>query len=157
MTPPETATKNPVGRPRVSVTPEQVRQLRSQGASWRQTAKALGIGTATAMRLVLSKDDGSHPNIHGDKLGPYRVDALIGKGGWARCTAVVPFAPPGFRLLRKREDGQGTAGIWSHPISGRSDAIPGQDRVGPCNAGDFSEGFPAQALPDLGERDSFRV
>jgi DNA invertase Pin-like site-specific DNA recombinase len=52
MTPPETATKNPVGRPRVSVTPEQVRRLRSQGASWRQTAKALGIGTATAMRLA---------------------------------------------------------------------------------------------------------
>jgi hypothetical protein len=55
MTPPRTATKNPVGRPRVTVTPEQVRQLRSQGASWRQTAKALGIGTATAMRLVLPK------------------------------------------------------------------------------------------------------
>ena len=54
--PPETATKNPVGRPRVSVTPEQVWQLRGQGASWRQTAKALGIGTATAMRLILSKD-----------------------------------------------------------------------------------------------------
>jgi hypothetical protein len=56
--PPEIAAKNPVGRPRVSVTREQVQQLRSQSASWRQTAKALGIGTATAMRLSLSKDDG---------------------------------------------------------------------------------------------------
>ncbi len=63
MTPPETATKNPVGRPRVSVTPEQVRQLQSQGASWRQTAKALGIGTATAMRLVRSRMTESRPNI----------------------------------------------------------------------------------------------
>ena len=46
-----------VGRPRVSVKPEQVRQLKNQGASWRQIAKALGIGTATAMRLFL-RDDG---------------------------------------------------------------------------------------------------
>ena len=61
--PPETATKNPVGRPRVSVTPQQVQQLRGQGASWRQTAKALGIGTATAMRLNLSRMMESRPNI----------------------------------------------------------------------------------------------
>ena len=63
MTPPETATKNPVGRPRVSVTAEQVLQLRSQDASWRQIAKALRIGTATAMRLLLSKNDRIRPNI----------------------------------------------------------------------------------------------
>ena len=63
MTPPETAQKNPVGRPRVSVTPEHVRQLRSQGASWRQIVKALGIGTATAMRLFLSRTIESRPNI----------------------------------------------------------------------------------------------
>ena len=63
MTPPETATKNPVGRPRVSVTAEQVWQLRSQDASWRQIAKALRIGTATAMRLLLSKNDRIRPNI----------------------------------------------------------------------------------------------
>jgi DNA invertase Pin-like site-specific DNA recombinase len=47
----ETGTKNPVGRPRVSVTPEQVRQLRSQGASWRRIAKILRIGATTARRL----------------------------------------------------------------------------------------------------------
>ena len=57
MTPPETATKNPVGRPRVGVTPEQVWQLRNQGVSWRKIGKALGIGTATAMRLFHSKND----------------------------------------------------------------------------------------------------
>ena len=61
--PPETATKNPVGRPRVTVTPLQVQQLLSQGASWRQTARALGIGTATAMRLSLSRMMESRPNI----------------------------------------------------------------------------------------------
>ena len=64
MMPPETASKNPVGRPRVSVTPQQVQQLRNQGASWRQTARALGIGTATAMRLSLSRMMESRPNIH---------------------------------------------------------------------------------------------
>jgi len=63
MMPPETATKNPVGRPRGSVTPQQVQQLRSQGASWRQTARALRIGTATAMRLSLSMMVESRPNI----------------------------------------------------------------------------------------------
>jgi hypothetical protein len=47
--------KHPVGRMRVSIKPDQVSQLRSQGASWRQIAKALGIGTATAMRLVQVK------------------------------------------------------------------------------------------------------
>ena len=63
MTPSETGTKNPIGRPRVSVTPEQVQQLLSQGASWRQTAKALGIGTATAMRLVPSRTIESRTKI----------------------------------------------------------------------------------------------
>ena len=58
MKPSSSDTKNRVGRPRVSVTSEQVQQMRIQGASWRQTAKTLGIGTATAMRLVLSKDEG---------------------------------------------------------------------------------------------------
>ena len=62
MTPPQTATKNPVGRPHVTVTPEQVRQLQSQGTSWRQIAKTLGIGTATAMRLFRS-NGGVRPNI----------------------------------------------------------------------------------------------
>ena len=40
------------GRPRVSVTPHQVRELRSQGMAWRPIAKLLAIGTATAMRLM---------------------------------------------------------------------------------------------------------
>ena len=53
--------KNRGGRPRVTAKPEQVRQLRSQGESWRRAAKALGIGTATAMRLLKSID-GTRPN-----------------------------------------------------------------------------------------------
>ncbi len=40
-----------VGRPRVAIKSEQVIQLRSMGTSWRQIAKALGIGTPTPMRL----------------------------------------------------------------------------------------------------------
>jgi transposase len=55
----EAAMKNRVGRPSVTIKPEQVYQLRGQGASWRRIAKALGIGTATAMRLFRSADGGS--------------------------------------------------------------------------------------------------
>jgi len=39
------------GRPRCSVDPEDVRQFRGAGLSWRQIARRFGIGTATAMRL----------------------------------------------------------------------------------------------------------
>ena len=52
MTPQGGLVKHPVGRPRVNIKPEQVSQLRNRGSSWRQIAKVLGIGTATAMRLV---------------------------------------------------------------------------------------------------------
>ena len=45
------------------IKPEEVNQLRNQGATWRQIAKALRIGTATAMRLFKSSD-GTCPNIH---------------------------------------------------------------------------------------------
>ena len=62
MTLSETSTKHPVGRPRVSIKPENVNQLRNQGATWRQIARALGIGTATAMRLSKSSDNAC-PNI----------------------------------------------------------------------------------------------
>ena len=58
----EAAVKNRGGRPRVTATPEQVQQLKGQGISWRRTAKALGIGTATAMRLLRSIN-GTRPNI----------------------------------------------------------------------------------------------
>jgi hypothetical protein len=50
-----------VGRPSVSVKPEQVGQLKTQDVSWRRIGKALGIGTATAMRLFKSLD-GARPN-----------------------------------------------------------------------------------------------
>jgi hypothetical protein len=48
--------KRRVGRPHVCVKPEDVNEMRSQGASWRQIGKALRIGTATAMRLSKSCD-----------------------------------------------------------------------------------------------------
>jgi DNA invertase Pin-like site-specific DNA recombinase len=54
MTSSGTSARKLVGRPRVSITPEQVQELRSEGISWRKIAKALGIGTATAMRLLRS-------------------------------------------------------------------------------------------------------
>jgi hypothetical protein len=63
MTPHQGFVKHPVGRPRVSVNSQQVLHLRSEGASWRQISKALGIGTATAMRLVRARDE-ARPNTH---------------------------------------------------------------------------------------------
>ncbi len=62
MMPSETPVKQPVGRPRVKITPRQVQQLRGRGASWRQIAKAFQIGTATAMRLFRT-NDGVRPNF----------------------------------------------------------------------------------------------
>jgi hypothetical protein len=50
------AAKRRVGRPSVSVTPEQVDELKCQDVSWRRIGKTLGIGTATAMRLLRSLD-----------------------------------------------------------------------------------------------------
>ncbi len=39
------------GRPRCIVGHTDVAELRGRGSSWRQIARTLGIGTATAMRL----------------------------------------------------------------------------------------------------------
>ncbi len=39
------------GRPKCGVSSAEVLKLRNEGHSWRQIAKALGIGTATAIRL----------------------------------------------------------------------------------------------------------
>ena len=65
--------KNRGGRPRVTVKPEQVHQLISQGIGLRRTAKALGIGTATAMRLFRSID-GTCPNTQ--DVGPKTKDEI---------------------------------------------------------------------------------
>jgi hypothetical protein len=73
MTPHQGFVKHPVGRPRVSIKPEQVRHLRSKGASWRQISKALGIGTATAMRLVKPSDE-ARPYTH--HVSPKTADEL---------------------------------------------------------------------------------
>ena len=48
------AAKRRVGRPSVSIKPEQVDELKRQDVSWRRIGKVLGIGTATAMRLFRS-------------------------------------------------------------------------------------------------------
>jgi hypothetical protein len=55
--------KRSVGRPRVSIKPEQVDELKRQDVSWRRIGKALGIGTATAMRLLRSIER-ARPNTH---------------------------------------------------------------------------------------------
>jgi predicted transcriptional regulator len=61
-----TMSANSVGRHRVRITVEQVRELRNRNASWREIAKALGIGTATAMRLFRSSDV-ARPNIQDER------------------------------------------------------------------------------------------
>jgi hypothetical protein len=57
----DTNLKRKVGRRCVSIQPEQVDLLKRQEVSWRRIGKALGIGTATAMRLFKSID-GARPN-----------------------------------------------------------------------------------------------
>ena len=52
-----TPNTNPVGRPRVRITPEQVRELKDRGAHGAKSRKRSGIGTATAMRLFRSIDE----------------------------------------------------------------------------------------------------
>lgn len=54
--------KRTVGRPRVTIKPEQVNELKRQDVSWRRIGKVLGIGTATAMRLFRSIER-ARPNI----------------------------------------------------------------------------------------------
>ena len=61
MTAPDASAKRRVGRPNVKIKPEQVRELKDKGVSWRRIAKSLGIGTATAMRLFKSLD-GTRPD-----------------------------------------------------------------------------------------------
>jgi hypothetical protein len=67
------ALNNRVGRPRVTVEPEQIHQLRSQGLSWRRIAKVLGIGTATAMRLCMWRDGG---RSNTQEIGPKTSDQI---------------------------------------------------------------------------------
>jgi len=43
--------KHAGGRPRVKVTPEQVKQLHDEGQGWRRIARTLEIGKTTAARL----------------------------------------------------------------------------------------------------------
>jgi len=56
------------GRPPAQVQPEQVKQLRVQRLSWRQIAKVLGIGTATAMRLHKGTQEGGKPSQNSRKV-----------------------------------------------------------------------------------------
>jgi hypothetical protein len=52
----QSAEKLPVGRPRVTIKPQIVWELRNRGTSWRTIAKLLKIGTATAIRLFRSAE-----------------------------------------------------------------------------------------------------
>lgn len=49
----------PVGRPRCPVTCEEITKLRCAKLSWRQIARTLRIGTATAIRLYRAKSGAS--------------------------------------------------------------------------------------------------
>jgi hypothetical protein len=72
MMPSETGRRR-VGRPRVCAKPEDVNELRCQGASWREIGKALQIGTATAMRLS-KLCDSTGPDIQQTSPKTIKVD-----------------------------------------------------------------------------------
>lgn len=69
------------GRPRRSVDPEQVKQLRREGLSWRQIAAQLGLGYGTVYRAAQERSK-SDPKIvlrtrqdaMGEALGDGRAD-----------------------------------------------------------------------------------
>jgi hypothetical protein len=77
----EPGPKHPGGRPHVAVEPSLVRQLREEGRSWRSIARALGIGTATAMRLY----DGHRRLLETSQNSPQEV---------IRCKRPVPGSSP---------------------------------------------------------------
>lgn len=77
------------GRPRCQVSADEVRRLRDQGASWRQIATNLGIGSATAMRAYnaasrvgkASQNSGGlseDPEFPAEPVVPGRASALNG-------------------------------------------------------------------------------
>lgn len=41
-----------LGRPRVYVNPDRIRELRAEGCSWRLVSKRLGVGVGTAVRAI---------------------------------------------------------------------------------------------------------
>ena len=49
-------TEEGAGRPRVTVTPDQVKQLRNRGANWRRIAKALRIGHGRRREALCDAD-----------------------------------------------------------------------------------------------------
>ena len=67
------------GRPCVSVLPQEVKALRDGGMSWRQIARHLGIGTATAMRLYVEAADESK------RQGgvPVELENVMKANGWS--------------------------------------------------------------------------
>ena len=78
MTASRAETKRGVGRPSVTIKPEQVDEMRREQLSWRRIAKVLGIGTATAMRLVRSIDGARNT---GQNIHPHNsVDRVEGLG-----------------------------------------------------------------------------
>ena len=80
-------TKRNTGRPRAAATTEQVRALRAQGRSWRETAR-LGIGSATARRLYDGATSVPKPcqNSEGTKPDPQAVSVIqsLSTGGDTR-------------------------------------------------------------------------
>jgi hypothetical protein len=72
-----TATKRRVGRPSVSIKPEQVDELKRQDLSWRQIGKMLGIGTATAMRLFRSIESSpQYSRCSSQNSGASRIEGI---------------------------------------------------------------------------------
>ena len=72
------AVKRRVGRPNVSIKPEQVDELKRQDLSWRRIGKALGIGTATAMRLFKSISGGDRNNNEMPPRTPEPIELEVG-------------------------------------------------------------------------------
>lgn len=103
------------GRPRCEVSAERVQDLRNGGASWREIARALGIGKTTAMRLCDAKYSA------GPKVSDNLDDKELGAA-----TPAVPEAIPAVSV-------EGIADIGNHQQANgeQSTALDGKPS-GPC-------------------------
>jgi hypothetical protein len=101
MTASDAPVKRRLGRPTVTIKPEHVGDLKSQGLSWRRIAKALRIGTAppcACLRQLIQRvpilEKGvpkprSRPNSRLGLLGQLRIASSWLRGSQATFTLVA--------------------------------------------------------------------
>lgn len=114
--------RRPVGRPHVKPTADEVLQLRSEGAGTREIARRLGIGAATASRLLSGSS--STQDAFQNGVTPFQNSQRSASHAKGHPT---PASPPQAAIGPEKPD--------STPAT--QDALPDRAEVGPsCAASD---------------------